>query len=106
VYAHIANSTTAIAYTTLVATKNPDYRHAYYLDSNTIDHIANEQRVFSHIYRLASPISIRLGNDKIIWAYEKGDIELQTSNTGSTIRNVTLMDVLYAKDLRTNLIST
>jgi hypothetical protein len=105
VYAHIADST-ILAYTTLVATWDPEYRHAWHLDSSAIDHIANDRRAFSYIRRLASPIGIRLGDDKIIWAYEKGDIELQTSNTGSTIRNVTLTDVLYTKDLGTNLIST
>jgi hypothetical protein len=65
VYAHIANST-VLAYTTLVATKNPDYQHAYHLNSSATDHIANDQRAFSYIRRLASPISIRLGDDKII----------------------------------------
>jgi hypothetical protein len=75
VYAHIADST-VLACTTLVATKNPNYRHAYHLDSGATDHIANDRRAFSLIRRLASPIAIRLGNDKIIWAYEKGVIEL------------------------------
>jgi ribosomal protein L12E/L44/L45/RPP1/RPP2 len=65
VYAHIADST-VLACTTLVATKNPDYRHAYHLDSGATDHIANDRRSFSCIRRLASPIGIRLGDDKII----------------------------------------
>jgi hypothetical protein len=105
VYAHIADST-VLACTTLVATKNPNYQHAYHLDSSATDHIANNQRAFSLIRRLASPIAIRLGNNKIIWAYEKGVIELQTSNTRSITRNVILTGVLYTKDLGTNLIST
>ena len=86
--------------------KNPDYRYAYHLDSGATDHIVNDRRAFSLIRRLPSPIGIRLGDDKIIWAYEKGVIELQTCNNGPAIRNVTLTDVLYAKDLGTNLIST
>jgi hypothetical protein len=65
VYAYIANSI-VLACTTLVATKNPNYRHAYHLDSSATDHIANDQRAFSYIHRLASPISIHLGDDKII----------------------------------------
>jgi len=65
VYAHIADST-VLACTTLVATKNPNYRHAYHLDSGAIDHIANDRRAFCYIRRLASPIGIRLGDDKII----------------------------------------
>jgi hypothetical protein len=65
VYAHIADST-VLAYTTLVATKNPDYQHAYHLDSSATDHIANNRRALSHIRRLASPIAIRLRDDKII----------------------------------------
>ena len=86
--------------------KNPNYRYAYHLDSSATDHIVNDRKAFSRIRRLASPIGIRLGDDKIIWAYEKGAIELQTCNNGPNLRNVTLMDVLYAKDLGTNLIST
>jgi hypothetical protein len=104
-YAHIADST-ILACTTLVATKNPDYRHAFHLDSGATDHIANDRRAFSLIRRLPSPIGIRLGDDKIIWAYEKGTIEIQTCDNGPNLRNVTLTDVLYAKDLGTNLIST
>ena len=37
---------------------------------------------------------------------KKGVIELETYDNGSTFRNITLIDVLYAKDLGTNLIST
>jgi hypothetical protein len=65
VYAHIADST-VLACTTLVATKNPNYRHAYHLDSGATNHIANDKRAFSYIRRLASSISIRLRDDKII----------------------------------------
>jgi hypothetical protein len=65
VYAHIANST-VLACTTLVATKNPNYRHAYHLDSSATDHIANNRQAFSYIRRLASPIGIRLRDNKII----------------------------------------
>jgi hypothetical protein len=105
VYAHIADST-ILACTTLVATQDPEYRHAWHLDSGATDHIANDRRAFSQICRLASPIGIRLGDDKIIWAYEKGTIELQTCDNGSNLRNITLTDVLYTKDLGTNLISS
>ena len=50
-YAYIANSTilacttlnsTVLVCTTLVAMKNPDYQHAYHLDSGATDHIAND----------------------------------------------------------------
>jgi hypothetical protein len=65
VYAYISDST-ILACTTLIATRDPEYRHAWHLDSGATDHIANNRRSFSKIRRLASPISIRLGDDKII----------------------------------------
>jgi hypothetical protein len=65
VYAHIADST-VLACTTLVATKNPNYRHAYHLDFGATDHIVNDRKAFSYIRRFASLISIRLRDDKII----------------------------------------
>jgi hypothetical protein len=77
------------------------------LDSGATDHIANDKKMFSQIRRLATPIGIRLGDDKVIWAYESGSIQLQTLSSDKSIsRNITLTGVLYTKDLGTNLIST
>jgi hypothetical protein len=106
VYAQVADST-VLACTTLVATQDPEYRRAWHLDSGATDHIVNDRKAFFQICRLAAPIGIRLGDDKIIWAYEKGSIRLQTlSSDRSKFRDITLTDVLYTKDLGTNLIST
>ncbi len=104
VYANIADST-VLACTTLLASQDPVYRSAWHLDSGATDHIANDRKAFLQIRRLATPIGIRLGDDKVIWAYEKGSVRIQTLND-SKFRDFTLTDVLYAKELGTNLIST
>jgi hypothetical protein len=105
-YPHISDST-VLACTTLTATRNLDYQHSWHLDSGATDHIANDRKTFTQIRRLATPIGIRLGDDKVIWAYEKGTVRFQTlSLDKSQFRDIIITDVLYAKDLGTNLIST
>ena len=90
--------------TILKGARNHANSKAWHIDSGASDHISNLKSNFVNLKHLDIPIRIRMGNNALIIATEIGSVLLTTAKNGK-LRYIMLFNVLYAPNLRTNLLS-
>lgn len=80
--------------------------YSWYADSGASDHITAHKEWFDTYEELQLKESpIRIGDDRILYAAGRGDIEMESVVNGETI-HITFKKVLHVPEIRKNLFST
>lgn len=86
------------------ATVNESMQIKFVLDSGASEHMANCEKYFECL-KVINPIGISVAKrDAVLYAKKRGDIHIKTYYNGDCDTKI-IRDVLFVKDLKTNLLS-